>query len=267
MKKATSSDTPKAVASKAKEAVDKTKAVVTEKVQAAASSVESVVGSKSSSSDAPKALANKAKEAVNTTKAVVSEKAQDVKSSVESAVGSKASSSDTPDAIAKKAKEAVDTTKSTVSEKAQAVKSSVAAAVGSLQSGESSPPHESGSGSRKPSSRDTESIVAAADSRSGGNEGSSSKTPAPSNHVEDSTAEEEDPQQAAFNPETGEINWDCPCLGGMAHGPCGEEFKDAFSCFVYSEEEPKGQDCIEKFRAMQDCFRKHPEVYGECESR
>ena len=25
-----------------------------------------------------------------------------------------------------------------------------------------------------------------------------------------------------------EINWDCPCLGGMAHGPCGEEFKAAF---------------------------------------
>lgn len=55
-------------------------------------------------------------------------------------------------------------------------------------------------------------------------------------------------QEAAFNPETGEINWDCPCLGGMAHGPCGEEFKAAFSCFVYSEEEPKGIDCIEKFK-------------------
>lgn len=26
-------------------------------------------------------------------------------------------------------------------------------------------------------------------------------------------------QQGAFNEETGEINWDCPCLGGMAHGP------------------------------------------------
>jgi len=26
-------------------------------------------------------------------------------------------------------------------------------------------------------------------------------------------------QEGAFNPETGEINWDCPCLGGMAHGP------------------------------------------------
>ncbi|KXJ89111.1 hypothetical protein Micbo1qcDRAFT_235454 [Microdochium bolleyi] len=70
-------------------------------------------------------------------------------------------------------------------------------------------------------------------------------------------------QQGAFNPETGEINWDCPCLGGMADGPCGEDFKAAFSCFVYSTEEPKGMDCIDKFQAMQDCFRLHPEIYGE----
>lgn len=55
-------------------------------------------------------------------------------------------------------------------------------------------------------------------------------------------------QQGAFNPETGEINWDCPCLGGMAHGPCGEEFKTAFSCFVFSEADPKGMDCIDKFQ-------------------
>ncbi|KAJ4390830.1 Oxidoreductase [Gnomoniopsis smithogilvyi] len=75
--------------------------------------------------------------------------------------------------------------------------------------------------------------------------------------------EEEAGQQGAFNPETGEINWDCPCLGGMAHGPCGEEFKSAFSCFVYSTEEPKGMDCVDKFQHMQDCFRKYPEVYGE----
>merc|ERR1712093_173303 len=75
--------------------------------------------------------------------------------------------------------------------------------------------------------------------------------------------EQEDPSQAAFNPETGEINWDCPCLGGMAHGVCGEEFKEAFSCFVYSQEEPKGGECIDKFRGMQECFRAHPEVYGE----
>lgn len=67
----------------------------------------------------------------------------------------------------------------------------------------------------------------------------------------------------AFNPETGEINWDCPCLGGMAHGPCGPEFREAFSCFVFSEQEPKGIDCVEKFQAMQDCFRRHPEVYRD----
>lgn len=34
----------------------------------------------------------------------------------------------------------------------------------------------------------------------------------------------------------------------MAHGPCGEEFKAAFSCFVYSKEEPKGMDCIDRFK-------------------
>lgn len=69
--------------------------------------------------------------------------------------------------------------------------------------------------------------------------------------------------KGAFDPDTGEINWDCPCLGGMADGPCGEEFKAAFSCFVYSTSEPKGIDCIEKFGAMQNCFREHPEVYAE----
>ncbi|KAI8351319.1 hypothetical protein B0O80DRAFT_456258, partial [Mortierella sp. GBAus27b] len=70
-------------------------------------------------------------------------------------------------------------------------------------------------------------------------------------------------QSAAFNPETGEINWDCPCLGGMAQPPCGETFKEAFSCFVFSTSEPKGMDCIDKFKALQECFREHPEVYAD----
>lgn len=74
--------------------------------------------------------------------------------------------------------------------------------------------------------------------------------------------EEEAEQQGAFNEETGEINWDCPCLGGMAHGPCGEQFREAFSCFVFSKEEPKGVDCIEHFKTMQNCFREHPDIYG-----
>jgi intermembrane space import and assembly protein 40 len=74
--------------------------------------------------------------------------------------------------------------------------------------------------------------------------------------------EQEAGQQGAFNEETGEINWDCPCLGGMAHGPCGEQFREAFSCFVFSKDEPKGIDCIDKFKGMQDCFREHPDIYG-----
>ena len=44
--------------------------------------------------------------------------------------------------------------------------------------------------------------------------------------------EEEDDEYGAILP-NGEINWDCPCLGGMPHGPCGQEFRDAFSCFHY----------------------------------
>ena len=64
----------------------------------------------------------------------------------------------------------------------------------------------------------------------------------------------------------GEINWECPCLGGMATGVCGEQFKAAFSCFHTSTSEPKGSDCIEQFRTMQECFREYPETYGEFES-
>lgn len=67
----------------------------------------------------------------------------------------------------------------------------------------------------------------------------------------DARLQDHDESQAAFNPETGEINWDCPCLGGMAYGPCGEEFRAAFSCFVYSKEEPKGMDCIDKFKFVK----------------
>lgn len=82
---------------------------------------------------------------------------------------------------------------------------------------------------------------------------------------EDGVAEGEE-GEGAFDPVTGQINWDCPCLGGMAHGPCGPQFREAFSCFIYSEQEPKGIDCVEKFKNMQDCFREHPDIYGEGES-
>lgn len=88
-------------------------------------------------------------------------------------------------------------------------------------------------------------------------------------HATPSSAElvEEDPndpyeEQGLILP-SGEINWNCPCLGGMASGPCGTEFKDAFSCFHYSKEEVKGSECLEKFRAMQECMQRYPELYPQ----
>ncbi|RKP34685.1 hypothetical protein BJ085DRAFT_8000, partial [Dimargaris cristalligena] len=68
----------------------------------------------------------------------------------------------------------------------------------------------------------------------------------------------------AYDPATGEINWDCPCLGGMAtDGPCAEAFRESFSCFVYSKTDPQGIDCVDKFTSMQDCFAAHPEYYAD----
>lgn len=49
----------------------------------------------------------------------------------------------------------------------------------------------------------------------------------------------------------------------MASGPCGQQFKDAFSCFHYSKEEIKGSDCVENFRGMQECMQKYPELYPQ----
>ncbi|KAI8606791.1 hypothetical protein BC830DRAFT_1073489, partial [Chytriomyces sp. MP71] len=73
----------------------------------------------------------------------------------------------------------------------------------------------------------------------------------------------EEQHAQACNPETGETNWHCPCLGQMTQPPCGEKFKRAFSCFVYSTQEPKGLDCIEQSREMQLCFWQYPEIYGD----
>lgn len=71
-----------------------------------------------------------------------------------------------------------------------------------------------------------------------------------------------EPQAGLLLP-SGEINWNCPCLGGMATGPCGVEFRDAFSCFHYSEADPKGSDCYEAFKTMQDCMQQYPNVYNQ----
>ena len=60
--------------------------------------------------------------------------------------------------------------------------------------------------------------------------------------------EKEDEEHMGLIKPDGEINWNCPCLQGMADGPCGQEFRASFSCFHFSEADPKGSDCIDQFR-------------------
>uniref|UniRef100_A0A8C1Y9N3 Coiled-coil-helix-coiled-coil-helix domain containing 4b n=1 Tax=Cyprinus carpio TaxID=7962 RepID=A0A8C1Y9N3_CYPCA len=74
---------------------------------------------------------------------------------------------------------------------------------------------------------------------------------------------DEDHEEKGLILPSGEINWDCPCLGGMASGACGEQFKTAFTCFHFSQEEVKGLDCLEQFSSMQECFRHHPELFPQ----
>ncbi|TKC53168.1 hypothetical protein EI555_006667 [Monodon monoceros] len=53
----------------------------------------------------------------------------------------------------------------------------------------------------------------------------------------------------------------------MASGPCGEQFKVAFSCFHYSTEDVKGSDCVDQFRAMQECMQKYLDLYPQKEEK
>lgn len=53
----------------------------------------------------------------------------------------------------------------------------------------------------------------------------------------------------------------------MASGPCGSQFKEAFSCFHYSKEEVKGSECIDHFRNMQECMQRYPELYPQEEDK
>lgn len=73
--------------------------------------------------------------------------------------------------------------------------------------------------------------------------------------------DDEDDEEPGLILKDGSINWNCPCLGGMASGPCGIPFRDAFSCFHYSEADPKGSDCFESFKKMQDCMSEYPVLY------
>lgn len=66
--------------------------------------------------------------------------------------------------------------------------------------------------------------------------------------------------------DNGEINWTCPCLGGLAYGPCGFEFREFFSCLHKVQESEdadavKAQECFPKFASMKECFSQFPKLY------
>lgn len=54
----------------------------------------------------------------------------------------------------------------------------------------------------------------------------------------------------------------CPCIDAMREGPCGNDFIAAYRCFLESDTEPKGMDCVDKFATMQTCMAEHPEEYN-----
>ena len=39
------------------------------------------------------------------------------------------------------------------------------------------------------------------------------------------------------------------------------DFREALSCFHYSESDHKGSECFEQFKAMQECMAKFPTLY------
>lgn len=61
----------------------------------------------------------------------------------------------------------------------------------------------------------------------------------------------------------GSINWNCPCIGGTASGPCGFEFREAFTCFHYSTSEAKGSECLDKFTKLNECMAEYPTLYSK----
>lgn len=60
----------------------------------------------------------------------------------------------------------------------------------------------------------------------------------------------------------GNINWNSPRLGGMPFGPCGNQFKEAFSCLFNYKSKPKVEVCSNAFEVMHECMSKHSILYN-----
>ncbi|MQL93799.1 hypothetical protein Taro_026436 [Colocasia esculenta] len=56
---------------------------------------------------------------------------------------------------------------------------------------------------------------------------------------------------------------ECPCLAGLRSGPCGNQFSEAFLCFLKSTAEEKGSDCVHPFVALQNCIKANPDAFSK----
>lgn len=90
-----------------------------------------------------------------------------------------------------------------------------------------------------------------------------SEVVAPSNDKSASQAtKQEEASPAQTKEELIEEALNCPCIASMKEGSCGQPFLAAYRCFLESETEPKGMDCMEQFKSMQVCVAEHPEEYN-----
>ncbi|XP_044488311.1 mitochondrial intermembrane space import and assembly protein 40 homolog [Mangifera indica] len=56
---------------------------------------------------------------------------------------------------------------------------------------------------------------------------------------------------------------ECPCIADLRSGPCGEQFSEAFLCFLKITSEEKGSDCVHPFVALQNCIKANPDAFSK----
>lgn len=54
---------------------------------------------------------------------------------------------------------------------------------------------------------------------------------------------------------------ECPCIAHLRTGPCGDQFSNAFVCFIKSTSEAKGSDCVSPFVYLQKCIKANPDAF------
>lgn len=83
------------------------------------------------------------------------------------------------------------------------------------------------------------------------------------NLVERAKQSEQEEAQGAIR-EDGSINWECPCIQREVVGPCGVEFRTAFSAYVEMKKEgdtKPSENFMAAIKEFNSCSVKYPEYY------